>query len=178
MTPETYSQIEGGRRVEGGGPCLQQFSDFLIGTLVPRQLKVQRVFSLIFYFVFLNCDHSRKLFLSTGHDVNKWAFVLIFIPSLPLNPLTYLYSQIYTNIYRYIYILFVVAISVFISFGAQKFSLALKTIFMRHNNNNSLGFLSPDIAIYMPIYIFAVIPSQCFSFINFFFFMDHRDAIY
>lgn len=37
--------------------------------------------TVYFDFVFLNCGHSRKLFLSTGHDVNKWAFVLIFIPT-------------------------------------------------------------------------------------------------
>lgn len=76
-------------------------------TLVPR-----RVFSLIFYFVFPNCDHSRKLFLSTGHDVNKWAFVLIFVPTEKhtLNPLAYLHIALHTYMY-------VCRFFVFISFG-------------------------------------------------------------
>lgn len=49
---------------------------------LPPLFVVPHLFLTVYFdFVFLNCGHSRKLFLSTGHDVNKWAFVLIFIPT-------------------------------------------------------------------------------------------------
>lgn len=70
---------------------------------LPLYLIPHLFLTVYFDFVFLNCGHSRKLFLSTGHDVNKWAFVLIFIPTheheygqiaLHTHTLTYVYLDI------------------------------------------------------------------------------------